>query len=82
MPAFRYMEEISSAAMLAAMLAAKRLAGVTPEVDLREHVTCAPRPNMNKAAHYGFETQRRRHQKSKTGVLVTSSKIKKNQPII
>ena len=73
MPACRYMEEISSAAMLAA----KRLAGATPEVDLREHVTCAPPPNMNKDAHYGFGTQRRRHQKSKTGVSVTSPKILK-----
>ena len=39
MPAYRYMEEIGSAAMLAA----KRLAGVTPEVNLRDHVTCMPR---------------------------------------
>ena len=41
----------------AAMLAAKRLAGVAPE-----------------AAHSGFETQRRRHKKSKTGVSVTPQK--------
>ena len=27
-------------------------------------------PSMNKAAHPGFETQRRRHQKSETGVSV------------
>ena len=33
-PGHRYMEEIS----LAAMLAAKRSAGVTPEVNLMEHV--------------------------------------------
>ena len=35
---------------------------VAPEVNLGE--------SMNKAAHSGFETQRRRHQKSKTGVSV------------
>ena len=36
MPVHRYVEENSSAAMLAAM----RSAGVTPEVNLREPVTC------------------------------------------
>ena len=30
--------------------------------------------NANKAAHSGFETQRRHHQKSKTGVPVTTKK--------
>ena len=55
MPAHRYMEEND----LAAMLAAKRSAGVAPEVNFRECV--------NKTAHSGFETQRRRHQKSKQG---------------
>ena len=54
-----------------AVLAAKRLAGVAPEVNLREHVTCTPLPSANKAAYSGFETQRRRHQKSKTGDLQT-----------
>ena len=39
------MEEISSAAMLAT----KRLAGVAPEVNLRECVTCTPLPSVNKA---------------------------------
>ena len=57
MPARRYMEEISSAALLAT----KRLAGVTPEVDLRKHVTCMPLPSVNKAAQFVFETQRRCH---------------------
>ena len=33
-----------------------------------------PPPSMNKAANSGFETQRRRHQKSKTGVSVASQK--------
>ena len=52
---------------LAAMLAAnKRLAGVTPEVNLREHNTYTT-TKSNKAAHSGFETQRRHHHKSKTG---------------
>ena len=59
---------------LAAMLANKRLAGVTPEVNLREHISCTPPPRANKAAHYGFETQRRCYQKSKTGVSVALQK--------
>ena len=42
MPACRYMEENS----LAAKLEAKRSAGVTPEVNLREHVTCMPPPTL------------------------------------
>ena len=70
MPAHRYVEENGSAAMLAA----KRSAGVTPEVNLGEHVTCMPLPSMKKAAHFGFETHRRRHQKSKTGVSVAPQK--------
>ena len=68
MLAHRYMEENDSAAMLAA----KRSAGVTPEVNLREHVTYPP--SVNKAACSGFETQRRPHQKSKTGVSVAPHK--------
>ena len=63
----RYVHEMD----LAAKLAAKRSAGVAPEVNLREHVTHTPPPSANKVAHSGFETQRRRHQKSKTGVLVS-----------
>ena len=65
----RYVEEIG----LAAMMAAKRLASVTPEVDLREYVTGTP----NKVAHSGFETQRRYQKKSKIskiGVSVTPQK--------
>ena len=50
--------------------AGKRSVGVTPEVNLREHTSCRPLPIVNKADHSGFETQRRRHQKSKTGVSV------------
>ena len=52
------------------MLAAKRSAGVAPEVNLWVCVTHMPPPSVNKAAHSGFETQRRHHQKSKTGVSV------------
>ena len=59
----QYMEENGSAAMLAT----KRLAGVTPEVNLRYYVTYTPPPSVNKATHSGFEIQRRHHQKSKTG---------------
>ena len=58
MPARRYVEEN-------AILAAKRLAGVAPEVNLRERVTRTPPPSANKVAYSDFETQRRRHQKSK-----------------
>ena len=53
MPALRYVEETG----LTAMLAAKRLAGVTPEVNLRQHVTCMPLPSANKAVHSGFKTK-------------------------
>ena len=55
MPVCRYVEENS----LAALLAAKRSAGVAPEVNVREH---------------GFGTRRRRHQKSQTGVSVAPQK--------
>ena len=64
MPAHSYMEE-----SLTAMLAAKRLAGVAPEVNLGEHVTYMPLSSVNKVAHSGFETQN-----SKTGVSVAPQK--------
>ena len=70
MPACRYIEEIG----LAAMLATKRSAGVTPEVNLKEFVTHMPLPSANKAAHSGFKTQRRCHQKSKSRVSMASQK--------
>ena len=38
--------------------------------NLRERILCMPLQSSNKAAHSGFETQRRCHQKSKTGVPV------------
>ena len=56
------------------MLAAKRSVGVAPEVNLRECISCMPLPSVNKAAHSGFETQRRCHQKSKTRVSVAPQK--------
>ena len=53
---------------LAAMLAIYTGRGVTPEVNLRERISCTPLQSLNKAAHSGFEIQRRHHQKSETGV--------------
>ena len=44
--------------------------GVAQEVNLREHISRTPLQSLNKAAHSGFETERRRHQKSETGVSV------------
>ena len=52
----------------------KRVAGVTPEVNLKELLTHTPPPSVNKAAHSGFQTQRRCHQKSKTGVSAAPQK--------
>ena len=43
---------------------------VAPEVNFRECISCMPPLSANKAAHSGFETQRRHHQKSKTRVSV------------
>ena len=56
------------------MLATKRTAGVIPKVNLRECVRLMPLPSANKAAHSGFETQRRYHQKFKTGVSLAPQK--------
>ena len=52
----------------AAMLATKRSAGI------REHTLQMPWPSVKEAVHSGFETQRRHHQKSKTGVSVAPQK--------
>ena len=57
------MEEIGLAAMLA-----EKSTGGAPEVNLREHDTQTPLTSVNKAAHSGFEIQRRHHKKLKTGV--------------
>ena len=54
----------------AAMLAIYTGRDVIPEVNLRECISCTPPQSLNKAAHSGFETQRRHHQKSETGVSV------------
>ena len=70
MPAPMYIGRYS----LAAMLATKRSAGVTPKVNPMECVTHTPLPSTNKAVHSGFETQRRHHQKSKIGVFVVPQK--------
>ena len=58
---------------LAAMLAIKRLAGVTPKVNLRKCTSHRPLPSANKATHSVFETMRIHH-KSKTAVSVASQK--------
>ena len=59
---------------LAAMLAAKRSAGYTPEVNLREHVIHTLPPSTNMAAHPVFVTEKRRHQKFKPVVSVALQK--------
>ena len=70
MPGHRYVEEIG----LVVKLASKRSAGVAQEVNLRECLTGMPRPSVNKAAHSGFQTQRKHYQKSKTGASVIPQK--------
>ena len=56
------------------MLAINRSAGITPEMNLREHVTCMPLSSRNKAGHSAFETQIRCHHKFKTEVPVAPQK--------
>ena len=58
----------------AAMLAARMLAGVTLEMNLGKCVTHMAPTSLSKSAHSGFETKRRLHQKSKTGVSVAPQK--------
>ena len=50
-----------------AILAAKMLAGVALEMNLRECISCMDAPRVNKAGYSGFETQTRCYQKSKQG---------------
>ena len=50
MPAHVYVEENG----LTEILTAIRSAGVTPEVNLREHVKHTPLPSADNAAHSGF----------------------------
>ena len=52
------------------MLAIYTGKGVMPEVNLRKSISFTPLPSVNKAAHSGFETQRRYHQKYEMGVSV------------
>ena len=52
------------------MLAIYTGRGVAPQANLTERISHMPLPSANKAAHSGFETQRKHHQKSKTGVSV------------
>ena len=42
--------------------------GVAPGVNFRECLSCTPAPSAIKVAQSGFETQRRHHQKSETGM--------------
>ena len=83
LPACRYVEE----KRLAAILATKRSAGVAPEVNFRKYVERMPLPSGTRLPHSGFETHRRCHQKSKTGVSVAPQKglmstfFKKNKHI-
>ena len=63
MPAHEYVEENG----LAAMLAAKRLAGVSTEVNLSEFATCMLLPNVNKAVtlalkHTGNVSRKQRYE--------------------
>ena len=64
MPAQRYVQEISSAAMPAA----KRSAGVKLEVHLIECVICIPQPSAHKADYSCFETQRYITRSPKQGI--------------
>ena len=52
------------------MLGAKSSAYVAPEVNPRESTLHLPLQKAKKAGHSLFETQRRPHQKPKTGILV------------
>ena len=55
------------------MLTSIQSAGVAPEVNLRNSWHAGDKA-CKRGNHPGFETQGRRHQKSKTGVLVASKK--------
>ena len=49
------------------MLAIKRSAGVTSEMNMREHSSHTPLQSVNKAAHFGLGTQRRHSRSPKLG---------------
>ena len=57
----------------APLLAVKRSAGATPEVNLSNPLHAGEKARMQ-GIHPGFETQGRHHQKSKTGVSVAPQK--------
>ena len=63
MPAHGYVDKNN----LAAILATNWSAGLALELNLREQVARMSLPSVNKVVHSGFETQRRHHQKCKTG---------------
>ena len=65
----RYMDRKGSAAMLTSI----QSVGVAPEVNLRNSLHAGDKAHKQ-GIHPGFETQGRRHQKSKTGVSVASRK--------
>ena len=44
-------------------------------MNLSERVTRTPLPSVNKAAHSGFETQRRRHKKTEAAVRYLSHEL-------
>ena len=67
---YKYVDENG----LAAILATKKSAGVAPKMNLRECTSHTPPPNANKAAHSGFEIQRRYHQKSKNAGICGPTK--------
>ena len=55
------------------MLTSIQLAGVTPEVNLRNSLYAGDKAHKQRI-HPDFETQGRHHQKSKTGVSVAPQK--------
>ena len=63
MPACRYVEEISPVAIVAT----KRLAGVIPEVNLKECETHMPLPSPNKTVHSGLKPRENATRRLKQG---------------
>ena len=55
------------------MLVVKRLVGVAPEVNLKNPL-CTGDETCKQGIHYGFKTQNRRHQRSKTGIFMSPTK--------
>ena len=59
---------------MAAILATIRLAGVTPEVNLRNLLHTGDKEHTSERIYHGFETQGTSDQKSKRGVSVAPQK--------